>query len=327
MFRPISREGALVLNNLLLSAAAATVFLGTLYPLFVEVAGGDKVSVGPPYFNSTFVPLMIPLLIALGIGPYLSWKRGDLMGVFQRLRFVFITTVILTCVSAIAVWGRDAYATIGLAAAIWLALSSLSELAKRAGWPKAGFAGTWRRLWKLPRAAWGMTVAHFSVALIVAGATGASMLTLEDVHSTKAGETVSIAGFDIRFEGTKDVTGPNYLALQGQYTVFADDKEIALLQPEKRRYVANGQETTEAAIYSTFWYDLYVVIGGDGGNGAYITRVYHKPLVPWIWLGSILLMVGGTLSLSDRRLRVGAPKRSQQVDGSEASSTPPAPAE
>ncbi|WP_420547666.1 heme lyase CcmF/NrfE family subunit [Curvivirga sp.] len=311
MFRPISREGALVLNNLLLSAAAATVFLGTLYPLFLEVAGGDKVSVGPPYFNATFVPLMIPLLIALGIGPFLSWKRGDLFGVIQRMRFVFLITVAVSVLAGVAVWGRDAYALIGLAVATWLALATIAEMMKRAGWPKAGLSGTWRRLWKLPRAAWGMSIAHFGVALIVAGATGASMLTLEVVNSTRQGDVIEIADYKITFEGVREVQGPNYAAVQGVYTARKDDKAIWQFFPEKRRYFATGRETTEAAIESNLWSDLYVVISGDGANGAYVTRVYHKPLVPWLWLGCALLMVGGFMSLSDRRLRVGAPKRSQ----------------
>ncbi|MTI08505.1 heme lyase CcmF/NrfE family subunit [Curvivirga aplysinae] len=311
MFRPISREGALVLNNLLLSAAAATVFLGTLYPLFLEVAGGDKVSVGPPYFNATFVPLMIPLLIALGIGPFLSWKRGDLFGVIQRMRFVFLITVVVSILAGVAVWGRDAYALVGLAVATWLALATIAEMMKRAGWPKAGLTGTWRRLWKLPRAAWGMSIAHLGVALIVAGATGASMLTLEVVNSTRQGDVIEIADYEITFEGVREVQGPNYAAVQGVYTARKDDKTIWQLFPEKRRYFATGRETTEAAIESNLWSDLYVVISGDGTNGAYVTRVYHKPLVPWLWLGCALLIVGGFMSLSDRRLRVGAPKRSQ----------------
>ncbi|MDX1738014.1 MAG: heme lyase CcmF/NrfE family subunit, partial [Alphaproteobacteria bacterium] len=305
MFRPVSREGALVLNNLLLSAAAATVFLGTLYPLFLEVAGGEKVSVGPPFFNATFVPLMIPLLVALGVGPFLSWKRADLLGVMQRLRFVFFVARVVSVVAGIAVWGRDAYALVGLAVAAWLALATVAELFKRAGWPKAGLAGSWRRLWKLPRAAWGMSVAHFAVAIIVAGATGASMLTVETVKTTRPGDVISLAGYEITFDGVQNVEGPNYVALQGQYTARKDGAIVGQFFPEKRRYLASGRETTEAAIESGFMSDLYVVINGDGADGAFISRVYHKPLVPWLWAGCILLIVGGFLSLSDRRLRVG----------------------
>lgn len=320
LFQPISREGALLLNNLLLTGACGVVFFGTVFPLILEMTGGDKISVGAPFFNMTFVPLMMPLLIALGVGPMLAWKRGDLMAAAQRLRFAFLVTVIITGVSAIAVWGRDAYALIGLFVAAWLALATLVELAKRAGWPKAGVAGTLRRITRLTRAAWGMTLAHLGVAVLVAGATGASLLTAEKVVSMKAGETVELAGFEFTFNGVEEVSGPNYLAMRGTYTARKDGNFVATFEPEKRRYVATGRETTEAAIETRSWYDLYAVIGDKAEDGGYVTRVYHKPLAPWLWIGSGLMVLGGFMSLSDRRLRVGAPTRSRAA-------AKPAPAE
>lgn len=311
LFQPISREGALLLNNLLLTTACGVVFVGTVFPLILEMTGGDKISVGPPFFNMTFVPLMLPLLVAIGIGPLLAWKRGDLMGAAQRLRFAFLITVIVTGVSAIAVWGRDAYALIGLSVAAWLALATFVELAKRAGWPKAGLAGTLRRVGKLSRAAWGMTLAHLGVAILVAGATGASLLTAEKVISMKPGQTVELSGFEFTFDGVREVQGPNYLAMQGQYTARRGGDVVATFEPEKRRYVATGRETTEAAIETSSWYDLYAVIGDKAADGGYVTRIYHKPLAPWLWIGSGLMVLGGFLSLSDRRLRIGAPTRSR----------------
>lgn len=311
MFQPISREGALLLNNLLLTGACGVVFFGTVFPLILEMTGGDKISVGPPFFNMTFVPLMLPLLLAMGVGPLLAWKRGDLMAAAQRLRFAFLITVIVAGVSAIAVWGRDAYALIGLFVAIWLALSTLVELAKRAGWPRAGVAGTLRRISKLSRAAWGMTLAHLGVAVLVAGATGASMLTSEKVVSLKPGETVDLAGYEFTLDNVREVPGPNYVAMRGTYTARKDGQVFAVFEPEKRRYMSTGRETTEAAIETSSWFDLYAVIGDKSDSGGYVTRIYHKPLVPWLWSGIGLMVLGGFVSLSDRRLRIGAPTRSR----------------
>ena len=307
-FKLVSREGALVLNNMLLSVITGMVLLATLAPLLFELAG-MQITVGAPVFNIFFVPLFGLLVIALGIGPLLAWKRGDWEDAKRRLRLALLLTLILTGLSAVVVWGRDAYALIGIALALWLTLAAMVEMAKKAGWPRAGLAKTSSRIFKLPRAAWGMTLAHIGVAIVVAGATGASLLTAEKTLSMKPGDRTEIAGFEIVFDRVADVEGPNYLALQGQYSAYKDGKLVATFDPERRRYVSSGRETTEAAIHSSSWYDLYVVIGNRTKSGGFVARIYHKPLAPWLWIGSILMMLGGFFSLTDRRLRVGAPKR------------------
>lgn len=311
MFRPISREGALVFNNLLLTTATATVLLGTLYPLFLEAMDGGKVSVGPPYFNATFVPIMAPLFIALGVGPLLSWKRADLWAATARLKIAALVTVIVAGVSLVVLHGDAAYATIGLVLSAWLIVASLTEFLQRAGLGRTELKNVLPRMIGLPRAAWGMMLAHVGVGFVVAGATGASLLTTEVIVSMKPGQEVALNDISLEFIGPQDVRGPNYVALRGEFVARDQNGDIiTVFGPENRRYVAGGQETTEASIVTSFTRDLYVALGDPDGQGGITVRAYEKPLVPWIWLGSTLMMLGGFVSLSDRRLRIGAPKRS-----------------
>ncbi|WP_421883282.1 heme lyase CcmF/NrfE family subunit [Pacificispira sp.] len=322
LFRPISREGALVLNNLLLTTAAATVLLGTLYPLFLELATDDKISVGPPFFNATFVPIMAPLFVALGVGPLLPWKRADLAPALRLLWVAFVFTLVVTIVAGIAVWGQAAIALLGLGLSAWLIGAVLTELYRKCRPTQTVTAGqALRRLTGLSRAAWGMTAAHLGIAVVIAGATGASLLTQEKIEAVTIGQTVEVGGFDFTLTDVRDVPGPNYNAERGTFSVVPSGSagaEPQILQSENRQYVSNGQVTTEAAIRSTLWYDLYAVLGDPAGQGRFTVRLYFKPLVPWLWIGSTLMVLGGFLSLSDRRLRVGAPKRSAAPAGGKA---------
>jgi cytochrome c-type biogenesis protein CcmF len=311
LFAPISREGALVLNNLLLTTAAATVFIGTLYPLFLEAFDGGKVSVGPPFFNATFVPLMIPLVLALGVGPMLGWKRGDLAGAIARLKFAFVFTLVVTIVAAYVSWGRSIFGVLGLTLAGWLAGCVLTEFGARIGLFRLESRDVLRRMTGMPRGAWGMTIAHLGFAITVAGASGASLWQDEVIENLRPGETLSIVGYDFTLRNVDTVQGPNYTAQRGVFTVRRDGMVITTLAPERRRYIVTGTETTEAALYSQWHADLYAVIGQgggkDGGKESWTVRLYFKPLVPWLWAGTLLMVLGGFVSLSDRRLRIGAP--------------------
>jgi cytochrome c-type biogenesis protein CcmF len=307
LFAPISREGALVFNNLLLTTAAATVFIGTLYPLFLEAIDGGKVSVGPPFFNATFVPLMIPLVLALGVGPMLGWKRGDLAGALARLKFAFVFTLVVAIVAAYVSWGRSIFGVLGLALAGWLAGCVLTEFGARIGLFRVNRGDVLRRMAGLPRGAWGMTIAHLGFALTVAGASGASLWQDEVIENLRPGETLSIVGYDFTLRNVDTVQGPNYTAQRGVFTVRRDGDVVTTLAPERRRYVVTGTETTEAALYSQWHADLYAVIGQGDGENSWTVRLYFKPLVPWLWAGSLLMVFGGFVSLSDRRLRIGAP--------------------
>ena len=313
LFAPISREGALVLNNLLLATAAAVVFLGTLYPLFLDAFGGGRISVGAPFFNATFVPIMSPLLIACVIGAMMGWKRGDLPGVIGRLK----AAIAVTAVVAIAAWylaeGGQALAVFGLALAAWLIAGALVELGEKLGVFRVSPLESLRRAARLPRSAWGMSTAHAGLGIIVAGITAASAWQIELIQLMRPGETLEIAGRSVTFDGVESIRGPNYVAQRGTFTVRSGDEIVVRLTPEKRSYPAERSQTTEAAIYTTWLADLYVVLGDRADQGAWSTRVYYNPLVPWMWAGAIVMTLGGLISLTDRRLRVGAPRRATRA--------------
>ena len=309
LFAPISRESALVVNNLLLTTGVATVFLGTLYPLFLDVIGGAKVSVGRPFFNTTFVPLMVPMLALVVFGPLLAWKRGDLPGVLSRLSLAFTFAVVV----ALATWAIKTKgpvgALFGMGLAAWLAAGTAIEWAERIRLFHVPVGESWRRARNLPRAAWGMSIAHLGVAVLVAGITASAWQT-ERIETMKPGETVDVSGYSFRFDGVHPVQGPNYSAQRARFTITRDGEPVTIMQPQKRFYPVQQMPTTDAAIHTNGFSDLYAVITEPVGNdGAWVVRLYHNPLVPWIWFGAIITAVGGLVSLTDRRFRVGAPAR------------------
>ena len=310
LFAPISREGALVLNNLLLTTGAATVFLGTLYPLFLDAVGGDKVSVGFPFFNRTFVPLMIPLLLALPIGPMLGWKRGDLRAAVQRLAAAILAVLAIEIALLAMIEPRETWAILGLALAAWVGLGALIEWSERVKLLRAPLRETWTRARNLPRAAYGMTVAHLGVAVTVAGI-AASAWASERIELLHPGDSLPIAGYMIRFDKVTPFDGPNYTAERGTFTVSRNGETVAVMQPEKRFFTLQRMPTTFTAIHTDLLADLYLVLSDGDGKGAWTVRVYHKPLVPWIWLGAGIMALGGLTSLSDRRWRVGAAVRAR----------------
>ncbi len=312
LFRPVSREGGLLLNNLLMTTAAAVVLLGTLYPLFLDAVGGGKVSVGAPFFNAVFIPLMIPMIVATAVGPFLSWKRGDIMVALKRLKAAFAAIV----AAAAATWffypDGPLLAILGMALAAWLGAGTVVELAGRIRLFRTSAADSLDRLVRMPRASWGMTLAHLGLAVAIVGITGAGAWKVERIQNMKPGETVSLSGIDFTFTGAREEQGPNYTALRGSFTASRDGKTIANLYPEKRDYPIEKRPSTEAAIHSTVRGDLYAVIGEPDGDGGFVTRLYFNPLVSWIWAGILIMTLGGLVSLTDRRHRVGAPTRHQK---------------
>jgi cytochrome c-type biogenesis protein CcmF len=312
LFRPVSREGGLLLNNLLLSAAAASVLLGTLYPLLLEATGGEKVSVGPPFFNAVFLPLMAPLVVAMAVGPLLPWKRADLLPALGRLWFAGAAALGAAAVGLAFYHGRSLTGLLGLALAAWLFAGTLIELARRVGLFSTGLGGSLRRAAGLPRATWGMTLAHAGLAVAIAGMTASAVWKEERIQMMKPGDRVEVGGYMLTLLDAEEVPGPNYDALRGRFAVADEDGEpFTVLTPEKRFYPVEGRDTTEAAIRSTIAGDLYAVIGEPQAGGGFVTRLYFEPLVPWIWGGIGLMVLGGLVSLSDRRHRVGAPARSR----------------
>lgn len=329
LFSPISREAALVLNNWLLATACATVLLGTLYPLFMDALSGgeDKVTVGPPYYNATFVPLMIPLLVAMSIGPMLAWKRGDLPGVLQRLKFAAIISALIGLATLYLSWGGPVLAAFGIALGAWLILGPLTDAVERTKLFRAPLAQSWARARGLPRASWGAMVAHAGMGVVVLGITGSTAWTEEKITVMRTGETTTVGGYEYRFLGAEQVAGPNYSAVRGHFSASRDGREIATLSPEARSYPTPPMETTEAAIHPRLSGDLFAVIGDRQADGGWAARLYFRPFLSWIWAGCILMTLGGVISLTDRRHRVGAPRRAApKTQTHKPGTTKPAPA-
>lgn len=312
LFAPISREGALVLNNLLLAASAAVVFVGTLYPLFLDAIGGPRITVGPPFFNMTFGPIIVPLLCLVPLGPFLKWKRADLLAAAQRL-IAAAGAALLVCILVFAFQGRGPWlAPLGMALAMWLVAGAASEIAWRVRLFSVPPADSLRKARLLPRAAWGMALAHGGLGILLAGIVGVSAWRQETVVALKAGESTGLAGYTLTLERVGTRQGPNYEALTGVIRVTREGREVAVMMPERRNFPAERQEKTEAAIRSTGLADLYIVIGENNGQGAWTIRAYYNHLAPWIWVGAVIMAAGGAISLSDRRYRVGAPGRARK---------------
>jgi len=307
LFGLVSRESALVLNNILLSTFAAVVLVGTLYPLFVEAFGAGQLSVGPPFFEYAAAVLMSPLIVALGFGPLLAWKRGRI----GRAGQILLPALVVALVAAIAVYwqsiGGAVMTAFGLGLAIWLTVSVFLEIAERIQLFKKP-AGAFSRLRGLPRASWGMSLAHLGLAVILFGITISEAWTEEKLIVMAAGDTEEIGGFTFTFSGVAPVAGANFTAVRGFFDVSRAGRTVTSLTPEDRVYTDPVMNTTEASIYPLVRGDLYAVIGEAAGAGRWSVRLYFKPFISGLWLGSLMMMVGGLLSLSDRRLRIGAPK-------------------
>jgi len=313
LFAPISREGALVLNNVLLTTGCATVFVGTLYPLVLEALTGAKISVGPPYFNLTFGPLMLPLLAAMPFGPYLAWKRGDVTGAAQRLFAAALAALVALVIAYAIFWRGPWLAPFGVALAAWIVLGALSEWASRVKLLEAGADAAWRRVRGLPRSAHGTMLAHLGVGLTLLGIVATSAWQSERIVAMRAGEASEIAGYALTFRGVAPAEGPNYQEQVGLFAVTRSGAPVTELTPAKRLYDAPRQPTTEAAIHVALMGDLYVVLGDELKDGSWVVRLYFNPLVRLIWIGAMVMALGGVLSLSDRRLRIGAPRRARRA--------------
>jgi cytochrome c-type biogenesis protein CcmF len=308
LFAPISREGALVLNNLFLTTACATVFIGTLYPLALEVLTGDKISVGAPFFNLTFAPLFVPLMIAVPFGPLLAWKRGDLVGAAQRLMAAGIAALIAMAMLLAWIHGGSTFAPLAIGLAVWVIAGSLSDLAERTGLFRVDFGIAMRRARGLPRSSWGTAFAHAGVGVALIGIVCETTWNSEYIATMKPDDVAKVAGYELKLDGLTQRQGPNFREMIAQFTVNLDGQKLSVMTPSKRSFTTRGSSTTEAALLTRGASQLYISLGDTTAEGAIAVRIYHKPMVLLIWWGPVLMAFGGMLSLSDRRLRVGAPK-------------------
>jgi cytochrome c-type biogenesis protein CcmF len=313
MFTPISREGSLVFNNLVLMTVCAAVLIGTLYPLALEAVTGDKISVGAPYFNAVFVPMMLVLLAVLPFGPFMPWKRGDITEAAKRLGFAAVVAVAAAAATLIFAPGGSLLAALGIGTGVWLILGTLSETAFRVKAFSAPWAEVRRRLSNLPRSSYGGMLAHLGLGITVLGIVATSAWRVENILSMKAGETVQFAGYQIAFEKLSTQQGPNYQENLGSFQLSQGGQAVVSLSPSKRTYVAPQSTTSEAAIHASWAGDFYLVMGEAVGEGTSVgVRMYFNPLVRFIWIGALIMFTGGAISLADRRLRIGVPARRRQ---------------
>ncbi len=295
-FALFSRETLLLGNNVVLTVAAASILLGTLYPLALDALGVGKISVGPPYFNTVFVPLMVPLLLTLGIGPLTRWKRDRVSRLLGPLGGLLLLSAVLGAAGPWLAYGRlPAMAAVGTALGFWVLFTVLLDIRQRSR--HCGLGG-------LNRSYWGMTVAHLGVAVTVVGITLSSHYSVERDLRLAPGESADIGDYTFTFEGVEHARGPNYTSSAGTVRVSLDGEPVARLAAEKRVYTVQGMPMTEAGIDAGLTRDLYVALGEPLASGAWALRLYYKPYVRWIWLGSLLMAFGGLLAAADRRYRL-----------------------
>jgi cytochrome c-type biogenesis protein CcmF len=305
VFGVVSRESALVLNNILLAVAAFVVFFGTLWPLVAEMAFDRKLSVGAPFFNAAFTPFMVALGLVLPVGAMLSWKRAKVGRVLRALAPAFVLAVAVGALAWAMQSGRSALGPVGMLLAAWLVSGAAVDLWSRTGRGRGRLA----RLTRLPRADWGKSVAHAGFGVTIAGISAMMAWEAEDIRVMQEGDTLELSGYTLRLDEVQREQGPNYIATVATLTLGRDGREIGTMRPEKRVYPVAQMPTTEAALDNGFLRDIYVAIGDPQDGGGWAVRSYYKPLANWIWGGAILMALGGFISLSDRRFRVAAGAR------------------
>jgi len=310
-FSLFSRESMLLVNNVVLLAAAGTVFLGTLYPLFLDALNLGKISVGPPYFEAVFVPLMLPVLLLMAIAPFVNWKNANLKQVAYRLRWLALAAVIFAVIAAVS-FAHSVMVVVGATLAVWIGLATATHLVERLAHAPAG-TSLWRRISTQPRSYWGMLIAHAGVAVFVVGVTLVKGNEVANDVSMRVGETTSAGDYAFHLTAVKDIKGPNYVAAQATFEVTRNNKLVAVMKPEKRLFLVQQMPMTEAAIDRGFTRDLYVSLGEQSSPDVWVVRVQHKPFVSWIWSGCLIIALGGFFAASDRRYRLRQSKSAAHV--------------
>src|SRR5215510_11238375 len=310
-FEVLSRESLLLTNNVLLIVAAGSVLLGTLYPLFIDALNLGKLSVGPPYFNSVFVPLMAPAMFLIGVGPIARWKQAKIPELAVRLKWAFALSLIMAALLPFVIGGWKWRASLGLLIAIWIVATALQNVFSRIK-SQSGASNFFARLVAPSRAYYGMQLAHVGVAVFIAGVTVVTSYQTERDVKMNIGDTVSVGGYQFQLKNLARVQGPNYEAMRADVEVSkGNEPPFALMHPEKRAFTAAQNVTSETSIDRSIWRDLYLSLGDEVEGGAWTVRVYHKPLVNWIWGGALLMAIGGAFAVTDRRYAL-AKKQSRE---------------
>ncbi len=319
-FAVLSRESLLLTNNVLLSVAAASVTLGTLYPLFLDALDLGKISVGPPYFETVFVPLMAPLVFLMGVGPIARWKQARLPELAVRLRWAFAVGVVAALLAPLAMGTWKPLVSFGLLLAFWVFAASFVLLRHRLGAADGRSLG--RRALAIPRGFYGMLLAHCGVGVFIVGVTLVNGYQTETDVRLEQGGTAEVGGYSVRFMGMSEIKGPNYVAARGFVEVSREGKRVATMYPEKRHYSVQQMPMTEAAIATGFTRDIYISMGEAVGDTAWIVQIRIKPFISWIWVGCLIMAFGGLLAVTDRRYRLAAKKR--RAHAGAAATQPPA---
>jgi cytochrome c-type biogenesis protein CcmF len=321
-FDVVSRESLLLSNNVLLAVAAGSVLLGTLYPLIIDALGRGKLSVGPPYFNTVFVPLMVPAIFLMGVGPIARWKKASVPELAVRLRWAFLASAV-TAVALPFLFGQwKILVSLGLLLATWVITTAAVNIWDRVK-TTSGELSVWQKLRTPSRSYYGMHLAHLGVAVFIIGVTLVTGYQEEKDVRMVAGDTVNVAGYDFRMKGVADVMGPNYRAARAEVEITRNGKPLNTMYPEKRSYLASGNSMTETAIDTGLFRDLYISLGEPLPGGAWSVRVHYKPFVSWIWGGALLMALGGGLAVSDRRYALAARKEQRVRQSTKTEKTPP----
>ena len=311
LFAPISREGSLVLNNLFLATATAAILVGTLYPLILDALTGARISVGAPFFDLTFGILMVPLLLVLPFGPFLGWKRADIVAVTQRLAGA-AGLALLMAIIVFMVTGRNiSLAPIGVFLGFWVAFGALADLVFRSKFGKISLRESIKRLFGLSKSIWSTALAHFGVGVTVLGIVIVSAWESENITTMRIGEVAELAGYSVKFTVADQRQGPNYVINHFEFDVTNKSGNVKQAVSEKRVYMASSMPTTESAILTYGFSQLYIAVGDADESGVQVVRIWHKPYILLIWIGTLFMAGAGFLSLSDRRARVGAPKQAK----------------
>ncbi len=313
VFATVSRESALVVNNLLLTVSAFVVFIGTIWPLVAEMVWGRALSVGAPFFDAAFTPFVIAAAIVLPIGAVMPWKRAELGRAIRPFRGAIVLSIAVALLVYALQSGRSAMGPLGVGLAVWVVAGSVVDLWQRSG--RGALGDRLGRLGRLPRADWGRAFAHAGLGVTMFGVAAMTTWLTEDIRVVQAGETYALGQYEVTLVGVTEEPGPNYMALRAEMRVTKDGTEVARMYPEKRTYPVAAMATTEAAIRQGVADDIYLVIGDPQEGGGWAVRSYIKPFANWLWGGVLIMALGGFLSLSDRRFRVAAPaaRRATQV--------------
>ena len=311
-FEVLSRESLLLTNNVLLIVAAGSVLLGTLYPLFVDALNLGKLSVGPPYFNSVFVPLMAPAAFLIGVGPIARWKQARIPELATRLRLAFVLSLVTAVLLPFVIGGWKWRASLGLLLFCWIIATSIQNIWSRVR-SQSGESSLLNRLKSPPRSYYGMHLAHIGVAVFIAGVTVVTSYQTEKDVKMNIGDTVSVGGYEFRLNNLAQYQGPNFQAVRADMEVTRNGAPVAVMHPEKRAFTVSGNATSETAIDRSVWRDLYLSLGDEVPGGGWTVRVYHKPLVNWIWGGALLMAIGGGFAVTDRRYALASRQRTSET--------------